>query len=473
MAEIRDETLPRDDAADLFGPLGRTSPELVLLFERDRPTAGSVRYSLAGLSEVEIGRGAERETELRSNGDAKQLLVHVPDRRVSAPHARLVKTEGTWLVEDIGSRNGVLLNGTLERRAALADGDVFELGHSFFLYRQAAPERAGTDRVLDWEDALRSEAGPDVSALPSFEQHLAKLHKLAPSSVSLIIEGETGTGKELLARTIHEMSRRAGPFVAVNCGALPASLIESELFGYRKGAFSGATDDRLGIIRSADQGTLLLDEIGDLPLDSQPALLRVLQQEEVMPIGATRAIPVQVRVIAATHRNLAEWMSRGSFRADLYGRLAGAVLRLPALRDRREDIGIIVASLLRKIAPNRCDALAFSAAAARAILAYDWPRNVRELEKCLEAAIHLAGAEPVQVEHLPEPVQHADLSSRRARVSGESVLSPEDRRRKDELIRLLAQYQNNISAVARHLGKGRTQVQRWMSRYRLRGEGER
>jgi DNA-binding NtrC family response regulator len=464
MVEIRDETLPRDDA-DALGHAGKTSPELMLLFERDRPTAGSVRYSLAGLSEVEIGRGARREVDLDTMGPTQRLIVRIPDRRISATHARLVSTEGTWLVEDAGSRNGVLVNGILADRAALADGDVFELGHSFFLYRHAVAARGDEGRVIDADPAVL----PRITSLPSFEQHLSTLEKLAPSAVSVIVEGETGTGKELVARSIHEMSRRSGALVAVNCGALPESLVESELFGYRKGAFSGATEDRLGIIRSADQGTLLLDEIGDLPLASQPALLRVLQESEVTAVGATRGVPVDVRVIAATHRNLSEWVAKGSFRADLYARLAGAVVRIPALRDRLEDIGIIVASLLRKLAPERADAVAFSSGAARAILGYEWPHNVRELEKCLETALHLAGAKQIQIEHLPEVIQRADLGARRSRATGVNVLPPEDRRRREELARLLAQYDNNISAVARHLGKARTQVQRWMLRYGMRG----
>jgi DNA-binding NtrC family response regulator len=179
-------------------------------------------------------------------------------------------------------------------------------------------------------------------------------------------------------------------------------------------------------------------------------------------------VPVDVRVIAATHRNLAENIAKGSFRADLYARLAGAVVRIAALRDRLEDIGIIVASLLRKLAPGRAESIAFSSNAARALVAYDWPRNVRELEKCLETALHLAGAKPIRIEHLPEAVQRADLTSRRSRDATVNVLSPDERRRRDELVQLLAQYDNNVSAVARHLGKGRTQIQRWMVRYRLR-----
>jgi transcriptional regulator with PAS, ATPase and Fis domain len=468
MADVRDDTLPRDDEVASSVPFARTSPELLLLFERDRPAASSVRYSLAGLSEVEIGRGSDREAEVHATGSTRKLFARVPDRRISSVHARVVRTEGTWLVEDAGSRNGVLVNGVLERRAALSDGDVFELGHSFFMFRQAASARSDERRVIDMEKAQGPRAGPSVTSLPSFEQHLPVLAKLAPSTVSIIVEGETGTGKELVARAIHEMSGRSGPLVPVNCGALPATLVESELFGYRKGAFSGAVEDRPGIIRTAEHGTLLLDEIGDLPLAAQPSLLRVLQEGEITAVGATRPVPIDVRVIAATHRNLADSIAKGSFRADLYARLAGAVLRIAGLRDRLEDVGIIVASLLRKLAPGRAESVAFSSNAARAIVAYDWPHNVRELEKCLETALHLAGTKQVRIEHLPEAVQRADLSLRRSREATVNVLSPEERRRRDELAQLLTQYDYNVSAVARHLGKGRTQIQRWMARYRLR-----
>src|SRR5437588_230906 len=172
----------------------------------------------------------------------------------------------------------------------------------------------------------------------------------ARARIPVLLLGETGTGKELIARAVHDLSGRTGPFLAVNCGALPETLVESELFGYRKGAFSGAYEDRPGLVRSSDKGTLLLDEIGSLPLPAQAALLRVLQEEEVVPVGATRPLRVNLRVVAATHEDLGVLASQELFRADLLARLSGFTLDLPPVRERREDVGLFLTSLLRKLA---------------------------------------------------------------------------------------------------------------------------
>src|SRR5207302_1217977 len=189
--------------------------------------------------------------------------------------------------------------------------------------------------------------------------------------------GETGTGKEVIARAIHAASRRPGAFVAVNCGALAPNLVESELFGHKKGAFSGATEDHNGLVRAADKGTLLLDEIGDLPVPTQAALLRVLQQREVLPLGTTKPMPVDLRVVAASHRDLEAEVGAGRFREDLWSRLAGYTAQLPALRDRREDLGLLVAALLARLVQTR--PIRFTSEAGLALVQYDWPRNVREL----------------------------------------------------------------------------------------------
>ena len=180
--------------------------------------------------------------------------------------------------------------------------------------------------------------------------------------MNIVLSGESGTGKEVLARALHDLSLREGNFVPVNCGALPASLIESELFGHCKGAFSGAVHDRPGHIRSANNGTLLLDEIADLPLAAQPALLRVLQEREVVPIGDSEPTAIDVRVISASHRNLPELVEQKLFRADLYARLSGVSFSVPALRERSEDIGCLVATLLRRRTVDRAASVSFSPA---------------------------------------------------------------------------------------------------------------
>ena len=307
---------------------------------------------------------------------------------------------------------------------------------------------------------------------------LALIEQVAPSVASVLIVGESGTGKELAAQATHKVSGRQGAFVAVNCAALPSTLVESELFGYRKGAFSGAIEDRLGLVRSADRGTLFLDEIGDLPESAQAVFLRVLQESEVLPVGATRPVKVDIRLVAATHRDLEAVAASGRFRADLLARVSGLTLRLPPLRERREDLGLLIGMLLRRHFANRAEQISFSSDAARALILYDWPRNIRELEKCITAAAVLARGESIQLAHLPELLRAA-LSKPQARPptqarpegvagdAGELQLGESDQRRRDEILSLLREHGGNITAVARALKKARFQVQRWIKRYRI------
>ncbi|WP_159396567.1 sigma 54-interacting transcriptional regulator [Sorangium cellulosum] len=295
---------------------------------------------------------------------------------------------------------------------------------------------------------------------------------VARSAIPVLLQGETGTGKEVMARAIHALSGRAGELVAVNCGALPRELVEGELFGYRKGAFSGATEDRPGLVRSADRGTLFLDEIGDLPAPAQAALLRVLQEQEVRPVGATRPVHVDLRVIAATHRPLQRLAAAGEFRADLLARLSGYTIALPPLRDRREDLGLLLGALLERAAPERAAHLQIDAGAARAMLRYRWPANVRELAQCATTAVVLAQRGTIEPGHLPEAVARAaegegEGGGDQEEGAAEGDLRPEDGARRQELVALLGQHRGNITAVARAMGKARMQIQRWLKRYRI------
>jgi transcriptional regulator with GAF, ATPase, and Fis domain len=303
---------------------------------------------------------------------------------------------------------------------------------------------------------------------PVLTHALAALEPIARSSVPVVVRGESGTGKELIARAIHQVSGRPGPMLAVNCGAISEKLVESELFGYRKGAFTGAEEDRPGLFRSAERGTLLLDEIADLPEQTQAALLRVLQEQEVVPVGATRPIKVDVRIIAATQTDLKKMVADGHFRADLLARLAGLTIELPPLRERREDLGLLIATLLRRVSPHGAGEVVFTAPAARALFAYGWPLNIRELEQALRAAVVLARAGSIELEHLPEDVRQARFRAPgNPSEVGVSVLPEEHRRRRDELVDLLRQHEGNVSAVARAIGKTRAQVHRWIRRYAL------
>jgi transcriptional regulator with PAS, ATPase and Fis domain len=287
---------------------------------------------------------------------------------------------------------------------------------------------------------------------------LRALAEVAPSTLPVLVRGETGTGKELAARAVHARSGRAGPFVAVNCGALPATLVESELFGARRGAYSGAVEERVGLVRAAEGGTLFLDEIGDLAAPSQAALLRVLEEREVLPLGAARPLRVDVRFVAATHRDLDALAQAGTFRADLLARLAGFTLALPPLRARREDLGLLARALLAREAPERAARATFSVEAARALFRHRWPANVRELGKCLHAAALLARDGAIGLAELPEALRVAP---------DEAPLSDEDARRRAELAALVERHGGNVSAIARALGKDRKQVQRWLKRFKI------
>jgi sigma-54 dependent transcriptional regulator, acetoin dehydrogenase operon transcriptional activator AcoR len=438
---------------------GAGQPHLFLVLRCDKPLEPGARFCLDGIDAVTIGRSDSFSIDRHEDGGATLLRIGIPDPRMSSSHAQLQKVLGAWIVRDAGSKNGTWVDGRRVTNMPLDDGALLELGHSFLLYRSALPV-SGTE-ILDGRE-VRPAAYGLATLSPAFRSQLDRVELVARSRVPVLLLGETGTGKELIARAVHELSGRAGPFLAVNCGALPENLVESELFGYRKGAFSGASDDRPGLVRSSDKGTLLLDEIGSLPLPAQAALLRVLQEAEVVPVGATRPLAVDLRVVAATHEDLGMLASRGRFRPDLLARLSGFTVVLPPLRERREDLGLLLAALLRKLAGDAPQEVTFTAAAARVLLLHLWPLNVRELEKCLSTALVLARDGRVDVEHLP-----ADMRKPRNERPGAPDPLDEPRHGQAELVALLREHGGNVTAVARALGKRRTQVQRWLRRLRI------
>jgi pSer/pThr/pTyr-binding forkhead associated (FHA) protein len=289
-------------------------PFLFLVLESGRLTAGGLRLSLIDVDVVTIGRG-----DVRDVTKGRERTLAVPDTRMSTVHARIVRRDGGFHLEDAGSTNGSVCNGEAVTTVRLRDGDLVELGQTVFLFREIRNEEGLRSGDLDVTGVT-----PGLATLdPVLGPKLSRLARVASSGLYVMLLGETGTGKEVTARALHKLSQRPGPFVAVNCGAIPADLVESHLFGHVRGAFSGATRDEPGLVRSANYGTLLLDEIGDLPASSQAALLRVLQEGEVLPVGSTQAVKVDVRVISATHHPLDALVAEGRFRRDLYARLAG------------------------------------------------------------------------------------------------------------------------------------------------------
>ncbi len=419
---------------------------LFLLFECDRPSALSMSIRLAGLSELRIGRASTR----RLSDEGSELSL--PDRWLSSKHARLHDSVGRWILQDEDSKNGCRVNGEPVKRRELHDGDLIELGRSFFIFRSEADEDALASKNLEGAPA----AELPISLSPQLAHEIAKLVKLAQTDISILLLGESGSGKEVIANHIHARSERTGQFVPVNCGALPSGLVESELFGHKKGAFSGAIEDHKGLVRSADRGTLFLDEIADLPAAAQATLLRVLQEKEVRAVGATTSHSVDVRVISATHLDLDARVADNSFRRDLFARIAGYRMQLPPLRERREDMGLLIGAFLGASA-----GASLSVEAARALLAYTWPLNIRELKSCLATAAVLCDGKRIELEHLPAALRQEPAPA------GLAKAAEGDQELQAALLLALEEHEGNISAVARAMDKDRKQIQRWVKRFAI------
>ncbi len=252
----------------------------------------------------------------------------------------------------------------------------------------------------------RSEGTRPIGKSRAWLDVLRLAETVAPTDSTVLIQGESGTGKEVIARYIHDLSQRTeGAFLSINCGALPESLLESELFGHVKGSFTGAVKDKTGLFASAEQGTFFLDEIGETTPATQVKLLRVLQQRQIIPVGATEAIPINTRLLAATNRDLEEEIRRGSFRRDLYYRLNVIAVHLPPLRERRDDIPLLVDAFLQRTAQQREQSVKqLSEGALEMAMRYNWPGNVRELENALERACILTAGTTIELSALPEKV---------------------------------------------------------------------
>ena len=301
-----------------------------------------------------------------------------------------------------------------------------------------------------------------VTANAAMEDLLRQASLVARSDASVLIQGASGTGKELLARAIHNASRRSeGPFVTVNCAAIPEPLLESELFGHRKGAFTGATYDHKGLFQTADGGTIFLDEIGDMPLALQAKLLRSLQDREVRPVGATQTVPVDVRIISATHRDLEERVTAGAFREDLYYRLNVVSFRVPPLAERREDIVPLAQHFLRSVAERYGKSVrSFAPEALELLIGAPWPGNVRQLQNVIEQSVALATGSII-----PAALVQSAL---RAEPQGLTPLDEAKRAfERDYLIRLLRITGGNVTKAARLARRNRTEFYKLLERHQL------
>ncbi len=415
------------------GP-SRAQLALEVLFSTDRRLNG-VRIPMMGA--LRVGRGG-----------GPSLDLDIDDAKLSRLHATFFLRRGVASVEDHSSTNGTFTNGVRRSASVLTPGDIVRAGGTIFelvthLATEPEPEpEPATDLIA------RS---------PAMVATLREIDRVAPTANTVLLIGETGTGKELLARRLHRASGRKGPLVAVDCAAIPGALVESALFGHKQGAFSDAVADRAGVFAQSQSGTLLLDEIGALPLEQQPALLRVLETKAFTPVGGRATLTTDARIVAATNRDLSRAAADGLFRHDLLARLAEYPIVVPPLRQRKRDIVRLLEVFLD--AHGAAPTPTLSASLVEVLFLYPWPLNVREL-RSVAHRLGMAGAAVLTPSHLPSElhVERADASS----PGGQSIPS------REELQAVLAETTGNIVQVAERYGRSRMQVYRWLVKYGLR-----
>ena len=428
---------------------------------------------LEGMVEVCWGRGEQDSLEVSGH----RGVMTIDDPSLSGEHAKLTRLMlmGTtnYMLEDLDSVNGCLVNGVrIHEPRTLDHGDLVETGQTFWKFHHRP--------VAHVEELLASvhDGGPITTSSSFCFDVLSLLHKLdriAPSDIPVIISGETGTGKEMMAVNIHQRSGRPGAYVALNCAAIPEGLIESELFGHTRGAFTSAVTNKQGVIEAAHNGTLLLDEVGDMPPSAQAKLLRVLEGGVVVRVGETTEREVDVRFVAATNRDLPTMVDEGTFRGDLYARLNGFPMELPALRERKEDLGILLAYFLLE-RQGKKPKVKVSHEVFRALSIHGWPFNIRELTKAVHVALTLSDdSGGLELEHLPAPLAQllddiAESAAASDQADADADAGPKGKLRlsdsdlKPTVEEALRQHGGNVAAAARHLGTSRMQVHRWMKK---------
>ena len=418
-------------------------------------------------------RGGPDDTDLKVASTHCRLGTHpsndliVQHPTVSRFHLEIQAADQGYLVRDLGSTNGCFIDGLRVREAYLPEKAMLRLGDVTLSF-----EVTGERQELPWSE--REEFHGVVGQSPALREVFATLERAAPTDATVLILGESGTGKERVASAVHQASHRStGPLVVLDCAAVPANLMESELFGHERGAFTGADRRKEGRFKEAHGGTLFLDEIGELPLEMQPRLLRVLETRQVRPLGATATEQVDVRLVAATNRDLAREVNRGSFREDLYYRLAVVQVTVPPLRSRPEDLRPLVQHFVGQFtSPGQAAEIlrGISEDNWRRLEQLPWSGNVRELRNFIERTLIMSGG-PIQTGHIPAAADAgaapagaapADLDRPFTQHKAEVVAAFE----RAYLLGQLARHDNNVSAAARGAGMDRMNFKRLLKKYR-------
>jgi DNA-binding NtrC family response regulator len=390
------------------------------------------------------------------------------DAKVSAVHAELVATDKGVRLRDLGSRNGTFVGGVRVGEIFLLSHTKFRLGETELEFEPARPERIAVPVMPMF--------GPLVAQSAGMRAIFEKLSKIAPTDLTVLIGGETGTGKELVAQALHLASARSKkPFVVVDCGSIPPSLAEATLFGHERGAFTGAVDRRLSPFVEADGGTIFLDELGELPVEVQPKLLRALAERRIKSVGGSAYREVDVRVLAATRRDLVRAVNSGEFRSDLYFRVAQVKIELPALRQRAEDIPVLVRRMLKDFGDEQAYERVSTMTLER-LMRHDWPGNVRELRNAVAVAFAL-GVEGEEIDvaaHLGALAETpaagpANLGSGFASLKGKQFQEAKrevlTRFERDYFAALSEEAKGNVSEMARRAGMERAHVRAYLRRH--------
>jgi transcriptional regulator with PAS, ATPase and Fis domain len=426
----------------LRGRVGIELPTTVSDGSRDAGPTGTYVLIVGGGTMITRPLPGEGELVVGRDPGCDVKLDHA---RISRRHAKVITSGGAVRIEDLGSTNGLKVGGAQFARGAsvpLLVGDSVRLGPYTLILLSNQPA-ASNDGAVRAAVVIRD---------PSLRGKTELLERIARHDVGVLIRGKTGTGKEVLARTLHALSQRPGELVAINCAALTGTLLESDLFGHERGAFTGALKMKPGLFEVAGKGTVLLDEIGDLPLELQGKLLRALEARQVYRVGGVQPIELHARVLAASHRSLPELIASGAFREDLYFRLNGITLELVPLRERRDAIQTLATEFLGEAARG----VHFTPAAMAALTAYDWPGNVRELKLVVARAALLANGGSIDARHVlleaprtptPAPPPSADRDPR------------------EHFLEVVREHHGNATAIARALGTSRSHVRRLAARH--------
>jgi DNA-binding NtrC family response regulator len=413
---------------------------------------------------VKVNRGkANRPTleigpDIQVVGRNEACDLVFDDRKVSAVHMELLATERGVRVRDLGSRNGTFIGDTRVGEVYLTKPTTLTVGESSFDFSPTQPEQVDIPEVAQF--------GPLVGVSQGMRSVFERCRKAAPTDLTVLILGETGCGKELVAQAIHQASSRSRkPFVVVDCGSIPPTLAESALFGHERGAFTGAVDKRISPFVEADGGTIFLDELGELPVDVQPKLLRALAEQRIKAVGSNTYRPVNVRVIAATRRDLVREVNAGTFRSDLYFRVAQLRIELPALRERLEDLPALVRKMIGDLGdPDAYDRITNDS--LERLMRHDWPGNVRELRNVIAVALAFGKDGPIDLAtHLAPMTAASESAPTRGRTFQDAKREILARFEREYFMALYAECNGNVSEIGRRAAMERAHVRGYLRRH--------